>query len=55
MRAKKRGLQRNACIVAGNSGNKVYISDLERFIAREKDEMLLEHAEWAIRRLEGAS
>ena len=51
MRTKRRGLLRNACVVAGNSGDVSLISDLEGFIRREEDEMLKEHAQWAIEEL----
>ncbi len=51
MRAKRRGLLRNACVVAGNSGNKELISYLEKVFERESDEMLKEHAEWGIEQL----
>ncbi|MBN2096550.1 tRNA epoxyqueuosine(34) reductase QueG [Candidatus Peregrinibacteria bacterium] len=48
MRAKRRGLLRNACVAAGNSGNKELVSYLEALIRQESDEMLREHAGWAI-------
>ena len=48
MRAKRWGLLRNACVVAGNSGDVSLIADLEVVIDREQDEMLKEHARWAI-------
>lgn len=51
MRAKRRGLIRNACVVAGNSGNPELIPYLEKVIEREEDEMLKEHAKWGIGRL----
>lgn len=51
MRAKRRGLIRNACVVAGNSGNASLIPYLQKVINREEDEMLKEHAGWAINRL----
>ena len=51
MRAKRRGLIRNACVVAGNSGDKSLISVLEGLIRREKDVMLASHAKWAIDKL----
>ena len=47
MRAKRRGLIRNACVVAGNSRQKKLISSLEK-IAKSTDGMLREHANWAI-------
>jgi epoxyqueuosine reductase len=48
MRTKRIGLLRNACIVAGNSGDKSLIPYLEKIVG---DEMLKEHAEWGISRL----
>jgi len=51
MRAKRRGLLRNACVVAGNSGNTMLIPHLEQFIKSTSDEMLAEHATWAILKL----
>ena len=50
MRAKRRGLIRNACVVAGNSGQKKLISSLEK-IAKSDDCMLKEHAIWAIEKI----
>lgn len=51
MRTKRRGLLRNACVVAGNSGDTSLIPFLNKIIAQESDEMLKEHAKWAIERL----
>lgn len=51
MRAKRRGLLRNACIVAGNSGDKTLIPHLQKVVDREGDEMLKEHAKWGIEQL----
>ena len=51
MRAKRRGLLRNACVVVGNSGDESFITSLRELIEREGDEMLKEHAEWAIKQL----
>ena len=48
MRAKRRGLIRNACVVAGNSGDESLIPYLEKV---EGDDMLKEHAIWAIDKL----
>ncbi|MCP5046241.1 MAG: tRNA epoxyqueuosine(34) reductase QueG [bacterium] len=48
MRARRRGLQRNACVVAGNSGDRALIQVLREFIDRTDDNMLIEHAQWAI-------
>lgn len=51
MRAKRRGLLRNACVVAGNSGEKKLIPFLKKVLEREGDEMLREHAVWALEKL----
>ena len=51
MRAKRRGLFRNACVVAGNSGDRTLIPYLEQLIEREKDDMLTDHARWAVNQL----
>lgn len=48
MRAKRRGMIRNACVVAGNSGNAKFIPLLQEVKEMEEDEMLKEHAEWGI-------
>ncbi|MBU1018321.1 tRNA epoxyqueuosine(34) reductase QueG [Patescibacteria group bacterium] len=51
MRAKRCGLLRNACVVAGNSGEKTLIPFLEELIKREKDDIILDHARWAVNQL----
>ncbi len=51
MRAKRRGLLRNACVVAGNSGDASLIPLLRALLDREGDATLKDHAEWAIGRL----
>lgn len=51
MRAKRRGILRNACVVAGNSGDKSLLPLLEVVIERENDDMLREHARWAVEEL----
>lgn len=51
MRAKRRGLLRNACVVAGNSGNHSFLGLLENIAQNEPDEMLREHAKWAIQKI----
>lgn len=48
MRTKRIGLLRNACVVAGNSGDKALIPYLEKVVG---DKMSKEHAEWAIYQL----
>lgn len=52
MRAKRRGLLRNACAVAGNVGDQSLIPVLLKVQERERDEMLEEHANWAIKEIE---
>ncbi len=49
-RAKRRGLLRNAAVVAGNSADASLIPLLEKLTDAE-DTLLAEHAQWAIRRL----
>ena len=51
-RTKYAGLKRNVAIAMGNSGNKEFVSDLQK-IADEGDPVVAEHAEWALRKLEG--
>ncbi len=48
MRAKRLGLLRNASVVAGNSVDSSLIPYLENIIQRERDEVVREHAKWAI-------
>lgn len=50
-RAKLRGLKRNAAVVLGNGGAGDDIALLERVRGSEADEMLREHAAWALARL----
>jgi epoxyqueuosine reductase len=49
-RAKLNGLRRNAVIAMGNSGNREFISTLEKLRADE-DEVIAESAAWAVERL----
>ena len=51
-RTKYSGLKRNVAIAMGNSGNKGFASDLQK-MADEGDPVVAEHAEWALRKLEG--
>jgi epoxyqueuosine reductase len=53
LRAQRRGILRNACVVAGNSGDASLLPHLEALLARETDDLLREHATWAITRLRG--
>lgn len=50
MRAKRRGLVRNACIVAGNSGDKSLIPYLKALL--DDNDIIASHAKWAINRLD---
>ncbi|MGI9590988.1 MAG: tRNA epoxyqueuosine(34) reductase QueG, partial [Myxococcota bacterium] len=50
VRAKHRGLLRNALVAAGNSGDASLIPLLERH-ARGPDPLLAEHARWSLDRL----
>jgi len=47
MRAKLFGLQRNACVVAGNLKRKDLLPQLQK-LAKSKNAIIAEHAEWAI-------
>jgi epoxyqueuosine reductase len=49
-RAKRSGLRRNAVIAMGNSGDKKFISQLEK-LAGDEDEVVAEGAAWAIQKL----
>lgn len=49
-RAKFSGLKRNVAIAMGNSGNKAFLPALEEMAAGD-DEIVAEHARWAMERL----
>lgn len=51
MRSKRRGLLRNACVVAGNSRDKSLLPVLRQLIKKEKNEIIRKHAQWAIDQL----
>ena len=51
LRAKRRGMMRNACVAAGNSGDQTLVAPLRSLLAREQDPLLREHAEWALAEL----
>lgn len=51
MRAKWRGMLRNACVVAGNSGDRSLAVDLAHLMGWCDDPMVREHAQWAMGRL----
>ena len=50
-RAKLRGLKRNAAVVLGNVGTAEDLGLLERVSEEEPEEMVREHAAWALHRL----
>jgi len=52
-RVKLAGLLRNACIAAGNSGERTHLPQLVR-LARHESPLVRAHAVWAVRRLAGA-
>lgn len=53
-RTKLTGLQRNAAIAMGNSGNPEFIPELERLAAGE-DQVVAAHARWALAKLKRTS
>ncbi len=53
-RIKRERLVRNACVAAGNSGQTVFVPQLERVASDDKSAIVREHAEWAIERLRHA-
>lgn len=53
-RTRYRGFLRNVAVALGNSGKRDFLEPLRR-LARHDDEMVREHAEWAIRRIEEGS
>jgi epoxyqueuosine reductase len=54
MRAGRRGLVRNACIVAANTGAAELLPELRR-LAADADAVIAEHAGWAVSVLEAAA
>jgi epoxyqueuosine reductase len=52
-RAKYRGWLRNLCVVMGNSGDLQFAPWL-RDMTKHEDALVREHAEWALRQLQGA-
>jgi epoxyqueuosine reductase len=49
-RTKRRGVLRNVCVAMGNSGNIAFIPLLET-LAEDEEELIREHAVWALERL----
>lgn len=52
-RLKLAGLLRNACIVAGNSGDRSLLPRLVRLASLHESPVVRAHAVWAVRRLDG--
>lgn len=52
-RTKRRGVLRNVCVAMGNSGNESFIPLLE-VLAEDEEELIREHAVWALTRLRQA-
>ncbi|MGD8813126.1 MAG: tRNA epoxyqueuosine(34) reductase QueG [Anaerolineales bacterium] len=52
-RAKRRGLMRNAAIVAGNTGAKRYVSALVHILREDPHVVLRSHAAWALGEIGG--
>lgn len=50
IRIKRKGLLRNACVVAGNSKDKSLIPYLEGCL-KDEEELVREHAEWALNKI----
>lgn len=53
-RTRYRGFLRNVAVAMGNSGNRDFLEPLETLV-RHDDEVVREHAEWAIRRIKQAA
>jgi epoxyqueuosine reductase len=53
-RAKRSGLRRNAVVAIGNSGDAGLVPLLDQ-LALDADEVVAEHARWALQRLRGAA
>lgn len=51
LRIKRERLIRNACIAAGNSGNKAFIHILKQLATEDGSLLVREHASWALNRL----
>jgi epoxyqueuosine reductase len=49
-RAKYRGWLRNLCVAMGNSGDRRFVSWLER-LSRQADPVVSDHARWALKRM----
>jgi epoxyqueuosine reductase len=54
-RAKRSGIRRNAVVAMGNSGNPDFIPVLRHIAQTDHDEVVREHANWALEKLESLS
>ena len=54
LRTKRRGFLRNVCVALGNAGDPVALPALQR-AAKDTEPLIVEHAKWAISRLEDTS
>lgn len=52
-RAKRNGIRRNAVVAMGNSGNSEFVPILRKIAEEDADEVVREHARWAMERLRG--
>jgi epoxyqueuosine reductase len=52
LRAKRRGFLRNVCVALGNSGDASVIPALQQKALTDPDELVREHAAWAIEQLQ---
>ncbi len=50
-RTKRTGLRRNVVIAMGNSGERKFLSSLEKLV-KDEDAMVSESAEWALAKLQ---
>jgi len=53
LRAKRRGLVRNAAVALGNSGNQLAVAPLAEALASDADELVRAHSAWALGQLQG--
>ncbi|MEJ2010656.1 MAG: tRNA epoxyqueuosine(34) reductase QueG [Anaerolineales bacterium] len=53
-RPRRMGLVRNAAVVAGNTGRADLLDRLEMLMMKDEEEIVREHAAWAIARIAGA-
>ncbi len=53
LRAKRRGLARNAAVALGNSDNQAAVGPLAEALASDCDELVRAHSAWALGQLQG--